>query len=54
MTIEKARVAEAINREALHFPAVEADTLKLYNVQKPCHRCGQHGHTGATLMHKNT
>ena len=54
MAIEKARAAEAVNREILHFPAVEADTLKLYNEQKPCHRCGQHGHTGATCRHKNT
>ena len=54
MAIEKARAAEVVNREILHFPAVEADTLKLYNEQKPCHRCGQHGHTGATCRHKNT
>ena len=31
MAIEKARAAEVVNREILHFPAVEADTLKLYN-----------------------
>ena len=56
MAIEKARAAEVVNREILHFPAVEADTLKLYNEQKPCHICGQHayGHTGTTYRHKNT
>ena len=53
MAIEKARAAEAVNREILHFPAVEVDTLKLYNEQKPCHRCGEHGHTGGTCSHKN-
>ena len=40
--------AEAVDREILHFPAVEADGLKLYNQKKACQRCGQHGHTGAT------
>ena len=54
MAIEKARAAEALDREILHFPAVEADALKLYNQQKACPRCGQHGHTGATCRHKNT
>ena len=54
MAIEKARAAEVVNREILHFPAVEADTLKLYNEQKPCHRCGQHGHTAANCRYKNT
>ena len=52
--IEKARAADTVNREILHFP-MEADTLKLYNQlqQRPCHRCGQYGHTGATCIHKN-
>jgi len=50
--IEKAIAAEAVNREVLHFPA-EADTLKLYNQQKPCHRCGHHGHSGTTCIHRN-
>ena len=52
--IEKARAAETVNTEILHFP-MEADTLKLYNQlqQRPCHRCGQYGHTGATCIHKN-
>ena len=54
MAIEKARAAEAVDREILHFPAVEADALKLYSQQKACQRCGQHGHTGATCRHKNT
>ena len=51
---EKARAAETVNREIQHFP-MEADTLKLYkqSQQKPCHRCGQYGHTGATCIHKN-
>ena len=51
---EKARAAEAVDREILHFPAVEADALKLYSQQKTCQRCGQHGHTGATYRHKYT
>ena len=52
LAIEKVRVTEAVNREILHFP-VEADTLKLYEQQKPCHRCRQYGHIGATCIHKN-
>ena len=34
---------------------MEVDTLKLYkqSKQKPCHRCGQYGHAGATCIHKN-
>ena len=39
MAIEKARAAEAVNREILYFPE-EADALKLYDQQKLCHRCG--------------
>ena len=54
MAIEKARAAEAVDREILNFPAVEAGALKLYNQQKACPRRGQHGHTGATCRHKNT
>ena len=54
LAVEKARAAEAVNREVLHFPVkTEAETLKLYDQQKPCHRCGQFGHTGATCIHKN-
>ena len=37
MAIEKARAAEADDREILHFSAVEADALKLYSQQKACH-----------------
>ena len=52
--VEKARAAEAVNREVLHFPLkTQAETLKLYDQQKPCHRYGQLGHTGATCIHKN-
>ena len=56
MAIEKARAAEAIDREIIHFTAVEADALKLYNPQKACPRyqCGQHGYAGATCRHKKT
>ena len=34
MAIEKTRAAEAVDREILHFPAVESDALKLYNHRK--------------------
>ena len=54
MVIEKARAAEAVDREILHFPVVEADALKLYGQQKACQRCGQHGRTGATCRYENT
>ena len=36
MANEKMRAAEAVDREILHFPAVEADALKLYSQQKTC------------------
>ena len=54
LAVEKARAAEAVNREVLYFSLkTEADTLKLYDQQKPCHRCGQFGHIEATCIHKN-
>ena len=54
LAVEKAGAAEAVNREVLHFSLkTEAETLKLYDQQKPCHRCGQFGHTGATCIHKS-
>ena len=52
MASERARAAEAASREAQQLnPAVETHQLSQHGSH--CHRCGKHGHTGATCIHKD-
>ena len=49
---ERARAAEAASRETQQLnPAVATHQLSQHGSH--CHRCGRHGHTGATCIHKD-
>ena len=53
MATEQARAAEAASRKSQKLNPTVSSTHQLSHHGSQCHRCGKHGHTGATCIHED-